>query len=251
LKPIETVVPCGEQGMHPYEICTLGSINLAHPDFWKDGTLNEIEFVDSVRVGVDILDDAFENIDFEYLDEENITQVSNYTKRLGLGIMGWADVLKDLNIGYNDLDKVKGLVNYIGQLLKETAHQRSREIALRDGYNFDDRDGRKHLSMTCIAPTGGITLLTKNKGFSIEPYFEEANSFGWRDHLKMQSLWQLWIDNAISKTINLDQNSNIEEVYKCYLEAYRLGCKSITVYRDQSHSQQPIKVGGGCQKCIL
>jgi len=251
LRPIETVVPCGEQGMHPYETCTLGSINIANPDFWSGDRLVVSELISSINTSVDILDDVLESIDYDYLGDQDITKVSTYAKRLGLGIMGWADVLNRLGISYDKIDYIEGLIHYIGQIFKDTAHQRSREIAIRDGYNYTDRYDRKHLSITCLAPTGGITLLTGNKGFSIEPYFEEANKIGWKDHLKIQSLWQYWIDNAISKTINLDRQATVDDVYQCYRESYILGCKSVTIYRDSSHLNQPIRTSKECMECAI
>ena len=244
LKPIETVVPCGEQGMHPYEICTLGSINLANL-VGEKGYLDEDSFRSIVRSSVDMLDDAFELIDFDYLGDSNIKEVANYTKRLGLGLMGFADLLENLNIRYNEVEKIKPLVDKIGKIFKEESHNRSREIAKEQNYNFNDRRGRKHLTVTCIAPTGGITLLTENKGFAIEPFFEEAHDLSYKNHIQVQSMWQPHIDNAISKTINLPYSATVEDVYKSYVLAYRMGCKSITVYRDRTHKNQPIK----CESC--
>lgn len=253
LDPIETVVPCGEQGMHPHEVCTLGSINIAHTDFWLKSPgrydreapeFNIGAFIETVALAVEMLDSAFELIDFDHLGDQDITRVSEYTKRLGLGIMGWADALKNLNIPY-DNDMVKPYIDIIGTTLRETAHQKSRElhVGLEDS---SDRNGRKHLTVTCVAPTGGITLLTDNSGYAIEPRFDEANDIHWRDHLKHVVWWQKYIDNSISKTINLPSDISVDEIKNVYNTAYGLGLKAVTVYRNTSSNRQPIS----CEMCV-
>ena len=62
-------------------------------------------------------------------------------------------------------------------------------------------------------------------------------------HVKMQAVFQRWVDNAVSKTVNLRYEATIDNVRKVYLEAWRLKCKGITVYRDKSKKEQVIYVG--------
>jgi ribonucleoside-diphosphate reductase alpha chain len=68
--------------------------------------------------------------------------------------------------------------------------------------------------------------------------FVTAHDIAWEWHVKMQAAFQEFCDNAVSKTINLPASASIEEVKKVYLQAWKAGCKGITVYRDQSKEYQ-------------
>lgn len=72
----------------------------------------------------------------------------------------------------------------------------------------------------------------------IREIFKTAHEIAPMDHVKMQAAWQTHIDSAISKTINLPHDATVEDVKKVYLEAWKLGCKGITVYRDGSRPGQ-------------
>lgn len=62
-------------------------------------------------------------------------------------------------------------------------------------------------------------------------------------HVKTQAVFQRWVDNAVSKTVNLRHEATIDDIRKVYLEAWKLKCKGITVYRDKSKKEQVIYVG--------
>ena len=66
-----------------------------------------------------------------------------------------------------------------------------------------------------------------------------------RQHVLMQAAWQKWIDNSVSKTINLPSSATVDDVAEAYMLAWRSGCKGITVYRDGSKSDQVVTIGGG------
>ncbi len=66
-----------------------------------------------------------------------------------------------------------------------------------------------------------------------------------REHILMQAAWQKWIDNSVSKTINLPRQASLEDVAEAYLLAWKTGCKGITVYRDGSKEHQVVSIGGG------
>lgn len=77
--------------------------------------------------------------------------------------------------------------------------------------------------------------------------FKTAHDIHWRDHIKMQSAFQKWTDNAITKTINMPASATPQDIEDAYLLAWRLGCKGLTVYRDRSKSAQVIDFGGQTQ----
>jgi ribonucleoside-diphosphate reductase alpha chain len=172
--------------MYDNEVCTLGSMNLNISDFWNNNNLNEKMFINSIRLAVRFLDNV---VDKMQINDEVLLKQLYYTRRIGLGVMGYADILSRLNIKYGSNESLQ-LIDYIGNLYKETAHQTSIELALEKGICpafFNTKIKRRHITITCIAPTGGISLLTSNKGFGIEPFFHEANNLTLEDHIITQS----------------------------------------------------------------
>jgi len=73
--------------------------------------------------------------------------------------------------------------------------------------------------------------------------FRVAHDIHWKDHLKMQAAFQKWTDNAITKTINMPSTTTTNEVEEAYLLAWKLGCKGVTVYRDQARKDQVFEFG--------
>lgn len=79
--------------------------------------------------------------------------------------------------------------------------------------------------------------------YKLHDLLKTANEIHWRWHVMMQATWQRWIDNGVSKTINMPSNATIKDVEGAYLMAWELGAKGITVYRDKSKSVQVIYSG--------
>ncbi len=182
-----------------------------------------------------------------------------HTRRIGLGVMGWADVLHNLKIPYGSQEFLD-LADRIGSLYQKAAQEASQELArekgicpalLADSLHFKTplppHLQRRNITVTCIAPTGGITLLTGNKGFAIEPFFEEANNLSPEAHMAMQAVWQRHVDNCISKTINLPNAATPQDIENIWEYARTHNLKSITVYRDNSKAYQPIQTTPGCK----
>lgn len=218
------VVPCGEQAMSPYETCNLGSINLAALDLGSP-TLGE-ELEETAYDAALFLDRVIDHTRFSFPRCEEATHTH---RRIGLGLMGFADGLAAAGLPYGSLDSLR---------LAETIAYHVTRGARRA---FPQR----HATLTCIAPTGGITLLTSNRGYAIEPFFTEANRLHPEDHLNVQAAFQSHIENNISKTINLPSSSGVLDVRDIIRKAWLKGLKSVTVYRDQSQENQPI----ACSTC--
>lgn len=243
LGEITTCVPCGEQFMHAYETCNLGSINLNSealmtPHYQLD--FHKLE--EAVRTAIDMLDTVVDKLVFP---TERLRETSLAARRIGLGVTGWADYLERCGIAY-DSEPACGLATYLSFCITQTAWRRSRELArLRGPCKLSSE--YRNISVTCIAPTGGITGLLGLRGYGIEPFFSDAVSMDYRAHINMQAAWQSGIQNAISKTVNLPASATVDDVKRAYNYARKRGCKGITIYRDRSKEEQPRSLS--CDAC--
>ncbi|MEM3841321.1 MAG: adenosylcobalamin-dependent ribonucleoside-diphosphate reductase, partial [Candidatus Micrarchaeaceae archaeon] len=176
--PIESTNPCGEQPLYPFDSCNLGSINLS----------NMVKLVDhkyeidwdllkrTVELGTRFLDDV---IDANKYPLEQIDKVSKSIRRIGLGVMGWADMLIKLRIKY-DSNEALALAEKVMSFITDTARKMSEKLAEERGpfpafkESIWYRLGYKPLrnsTVTTIAPTGTISIISGGASQGIEPIF--------------------------------------------------------------------------------
>ncbi len=187
---IESTNPCGEQPLLPNEACNLGSINLAL--FYNQGRINWVELQQVVYDCVDFLDDV---IDVSQFPLPEIDRTVKLNRKIGLGIMGWSDLLYQLNIPYNS-DPAIELATEIMEFIDFHSKLRSLELAVLKGpfpnfkgsiyekgglirggkldWDSISRDitqnGIRNATTTTIAPTGTISMIA-NTSSGIEPQF--------------------------------------------------------------------------------
>jgi len=77
----------------------------------------------------------------------------------------------------------------------------------------------------------------------------EAHELTPDEHLRVQATAQKWIDQAVSKTINLPKDATVDDVRQIYMKAWKLGCKGITIYREGSHYKEVIGKSETCPEC--
>ena len=291
--------PCSEQPLENYGACDLGAINL---DYFVKNQFTENAEVDwenldkTIRYGVRFLDNVLDySYDRHALKEQ--AEETVYARRIGLGIMGLANMLISMNLKY-DSEKAIEFVDYLMKRIKETAYDESSNLAKEKGSfpafvaekhlqrNFVKRldksilekiekNGLRNSCILTVAPTGSISSMAGVSG-GIEPIFalsytrrseslsEEKfevldpfvkrymEKFGIKDkselpetfvtahkidpffRVKMQAAIQKHIDSSISSTVNLSADTDADTVDKIYRYAWKLGCKSITVYREGS-----------------
>ncbi|MFW9808871.1 MAG: adenosylcobalamin-dependent ribonucleoside-diphosphate reductase [Candidatus Thorarchaeota archaeon] len=172
---VESTNPCGEQPLLPYESCVLGSINLSK--MVQNGEINWSRLEEVVRLAVRFLDNI---IDLNVYPVSEIEKVTRANRKIGLGIMGFAELLIKLEIPY---DSVKGLekAEEVMSFIRQKAERASAELAKIRG-NFENfallkkrNKWKRNASLITIAPTGSISLIAQTSS-GIEPLFAIAHS---------------------------------------------------------------------------
>tara|TARA_Y100000034_G_C6903471_1_gene418579 strand:- start:1452 stop:3932 length:2481 start_codon:yes stop_codon:yes gene_type:complete len=182
LGQIESTNPCGEQPLLPYEVCNLGSISLSkfinesRTDFdWeklRQGVFNSIHFLDNV-------------IDVNNYPLPQIEEMAKVNRRIGFGVMGWAESLALLSIPYNS-EKAIQKAEQLMKFLDDNSLKASEELARKRGVfptfkdSVYDQTGKyfagkelypRNCARTTIAPTGTIAITAGLQGSGIEPFF--------------------------------------------------------------------------------
>jgi ribonucleoside-diphosphate reductase alpha chain len=307
---IESTNPCGEQPLLPKESCNLGSINLAKmlTKKRKIWGIDWEKLKKTVHDAVRFLDNVIEVNRYPLPDIERMTKGN---RKIGLGVMGFADMLIRLKIPYDSRRAIL-TAEKIMKFIQEESKKASEKLAEERGvfpnfkdsiYNEPGKPKLRNATTTTIAPTGTISIIAgassaieplfavsyirkhilggeemievnplfeeiaKERGFwskelideitrkgsvqdvkgvpaDIKKIFVTALDIKPEDHIKMQAAFQKYVDNATSKTINFPYSASEQEVKKSYLLAYELGCKGMTLYRNESRKQQVLNIKG-------
>lgn len=307
---IESTNPCGEQPLLPFESCNLGSINLSN--FIQEGKIDFERLGEVVKLATRFLDDV---IDVNRYPLKQIDQMTKGNRKIGLGVMGFADMLIELGIAYNSQEALD-LGEKIMKFIKDKSDETSIALAKEKGvfpnfegsiYDTPESNGIRNATRTTIAPTGTLSVIAscssgieplyaiayvrkshigqggddwvelveanpffeeiaREKGFyskelmekvaqegsiqhfdeipeSVKRVFVTAHDIAPEWHIRMQAVFQKYVDNAVSKTINFPHEATKEDIAKAYLLSYETGCKGITVYRDGSREVQVLTTG--------
>ncbi len=296
---IEASNPCGEQFLHDGDVCNLGSINL--DKFVRDGKINWPKLKEATKLATRMLDNVIDITEFSI---SRTNQVFRKNRRIGIGIMGFADFLFQLEVPYNSEEGFQ-TGEKVMKFINQTAHQTSQELAKEKGI-FDNyrlsiwakkKVKMRNAALTCIAPTGTISMIPEVSS-GVEPYFALAYSkkqvmgdeefhyvnhylekklrekrlytpgtvnriyqegtiqnikeipksirrvfvgamdISPEDHIKMEAAFQKNLDNSISKTVNLPNETTRFDVEKVIQLAWQANCKAFTVYRSGSREKE-------------
>ena len=293
--------PCAEQPLLPYDSCNLGSIDLSK--FVNEyGKVDWDGLTDTIKLGVRFLDNV---VDANVYPLDSIASLAMRIRRIGLGVMGYADALIKLGAQYdseNGINAGRMLAHHFRVVAHEVSYELGKERGPFPLHNSGARFQWKryrNCNITTVAPTGSISIIAGCSG-GIEPLyavafrrkqvgevmvdvhpeflrlgkFEEwlsddlvgrvlakgsasvpgvpesarklfrcANEINPEWHLLHQATWQEEIDSSISKTINLISDATPNDVAEVFKTAWKLGLKSVTVYRDGSRPGQVLSTG--------
>jgi ribonucleoside-diphosphate reductase alpha chain len=310
LGDIEATNPCGEVPLLPFEACNLGSVNLERMLVERRGQyeMDYDKLRETVDAGIRFLDNV---IDASNYPLKQIDLIVKGNRKVGLGVMGFADALVKLGLTYGSKGSEEWAESVI-RTIREQAEESTRTIGEQRGDfpNIEASDfasPRRNATVLSIAPTGTISMIA-NCSSGIEPFFalhydkhvldgevlHETNHFFFDQvrksgldadqvlgqmadkwsiqdmdsvpvelrqvfvtahdveaarQVRMQSIFQKHVDNAVSKTINLPESSSVEDVRSIYMLAYQLRCKGITVYREGTKPGQVYTSSGRGVEC--
>jgi ribonucleoside-diphosphate reductase alpha chain len=270
----------------------------------RDGKIDWDRLREVTRVSVHFLDNV---IDMNKYPLPEIKQMTEANRKIGLGVMGWADMLIKLRIPYDSqkaLDVAEAVMRFIQEESKVASEMLAEERGVFPNYKGSLWEGVRRLrnaTTTTIAPTGTISIIAgcssgieplfalcyvrnvlegqrllevnslfeeeaKRRGFysellmekiagrgslkgldeipeDVKRLFVTAHEISVEWHVRMQAAFQKYVDNAVSKTINLPNQATVEDIKRAFFLAWHLKCRGITVYRDGCKETQVLETG--------
>ena len=246
---IDATNPCAEQPLHPWESCNLGSINLAR--HVVDGELDWELLIQTISTAVVFLNRVIDNNKYPL---PVIGEVTQDLRRIGLGVMGLADLFVMLGIRYDSSEAVR-LAGDIAKFIYDTAKY------------YSDAGEFNNTTVTSIAPTGTLSIIA-NCSSGIEPHWGFpmiSRPFGdkmyqfdnpvvhienaeelvrtpldvhWKWHVDMAAAWQNYVDAGVSKTVNVPSWTMVSEIEEIIKYAERRRLKGVTIFVDKSKGEQ-------------
>ena len=253
---LESTNPCGEQPLFEYESCNLGSINLSK--FVKDKKIDYVDLEETIKYAVRFLDNI---IDLNKYPLKEIEKMTKANRKIGLGIMGFADLLVLMGIPYGSDNSIT-IAENIMRFINEKANYYSVELSKEKG-NFKNINKsifkeRRNATVTTIAPTGTISIIA-DASSGIEPYFALAYKRNVMDtqlielnKYLLQELQNIYNDEDINNITNqIIKTGNIKTINFPNYEKYKEKIdylKSVFITSHDVTPEQHIKIQSAFQK---
>ncbi len=205
LGDIESTNPCGEQPLLPYEACNLGSVNLSQfVRFTESGVdVDWDRLADVVHRGVRFLDDV---IEVNRYPLPQIDELARGNRKIGLGVMGWADMLIKMGLGY-DSEEAVALGEKVMGFIDAEGKSASRALAVARGafpnfvgsvYDVPGAAAIRNATVTTIAPTGTLSIIA-NCSSGVEPLFAVSYVRTVMDNDRLVEVNPLFEDIAVKR----------------------------------------------------
>ena len=171
LGKIESTDSCGEQPLLPYESCNLGSINLSN--FVEDEKINYEKLGKTIHSAIHFLDNVIDMCDYPLKENRQIVERN---RKIGLGVMGFADMLIKLGIPYNSnegVEKAEEIMRFISEESKKASSELAKSRGAFPSWKnsvYKNKIKLRNATATTIAPTGTISIIA-NASSGIEPLF--------------------------------------------------------------------------------
>jgi ribonucleoside-diphosphate reductase alpha chain len=297
----------------PYEACVLGSINLSALS--AGGSFDWEQLDRLADLGIRFLDDCIDACVFPL---PQTAAAARGSRKVGLGVMGFADALVDLGIPY-DTDAAVDFASRVMKRMATRATTTSQALAMTRGAhpNFPrSREAQcgqpriRNATRLAIAPTGSLSLIAgcssgieplfavayerhvldgstlveinarlerlaaeagvwtpdvrarvlasgrvrdvADVPLAVRALFPTAHEIAPEHHIRIQAACQVYVDNAVSKTVNLLSDASVDQVADVFRTAFELGCKGVTVYRHGTRAGQVLtqmSTPGLCPDC--
>lgn len=271
LGDIRLTNPCSESNLRNEEACDLGSINLVNHLNEDKTDMNWDKLASTVKLAIRFLDDM---LDMSPYPTDRIKKEVLSTRKIGLGVMGFADTLIYMGVKYSSKDAITW-ASKIMSFINDVAVQTSIDLGTEKGIYpecLKKYPQRRNAIVTVQAPTGTLGLIA-GVSFGIEPNFyksytrqitgigevtithplrdnpcfETATQIEPQQHLNILAEFQKHVENSVSKTINVPETITVQEIKELIIKSHDMNVKGITILRERSNREPLIK--SNCEEC--
>ena len=255
-----------EQPLPPKGVCNLGSIDLSKL-LTKNKEIDWYRLEIIIKLAVKFLDSVIYKTTYP---TKEIEEWSMANAPIGLGIMGYADILLMQQVPYGS-DKALQILEDVMKFIYDKAEEESIRLGQELGIPEECKKlsvPRRNITLLTVAPTGSISLMAGCSS-GIEPVFSEitirndktgtytfendladkpyfrcavssngATEVTWEEHIKTLASAQKHVDSGVSKTINFPTHTHKETMAKAIIMAWKEGCKGVAMYRNGSRKTE-------------
>ncbi len=259
--PYQSTVSCADMAMAPGDIGVFGHINLAELVTPEHGFDYE-KYEKATRTVTRLIDSAIE-VSLSAVENRIPYAITRYRRRMGIGVTGLATILKKLGIDYNSqeafnfssliaehleyftkmesvmLARLRGPFPAFPQSMYKKPEWLRRKMnkfehiprdRWEDLYSEIEVSGLRNATTTSFSPAGGVSQMF-GVSFSIEPEMDDIDCIEPASHLRIASAFQRVIDDSISKTLNLPNETSKEQMFELMVDAWKMNLKGITFFR--------------------